>query len=141
MRDTSRAALKNNKLGLKHGYAQTGMKHPLYTIWSAMKDRCHNPNNKQYADYGGRGITVCDRWRNSFPNFLEDMGERPEGLTLERSDNDGNYEPSNCVWETRKKQAENRRNTRSTCTVPRCDRPHRSKGLCVGHLGPTPEAW
>jgi hypothetical protein len=76
-----------------------------------MMDRCYRKNNPQFKDYGGRGITVCDRWFD-FVNFLTDMGEKPAGLTLERRDNDKGYSPSNCYWATRKQQGINKRNTK-----------------------------
>ena len=79
-----------------------------YRIWSGMQSRCFNPRVKEYKYYGGRGITVCERWRD-FRLFLQDMGEIPPGLSIDRINNDGNYEPGNCKWSTAKEQANNRR--------------------------------
>lgn len=89
-----------------------GNRNPEYASCSAMMRRCYNPKEKRYPDYGGRGITVCDRWRESFFNFRDDMGPRPNGLSLDRRDNEGNYCKENCKWSTAKEQASNRRNNR-----------------------------
>src|SRR5206468_1663320 len=84
---------------------------PTYRSWYAMKARCTNSNHTSYHHYGGRGITVCERWLNSFEAFLTDMGDRPEGTSLDRIDVNGNYEPSNCKWSTPSEQANNKRRT------------------------------
>lgn len=85
--------------------------HPLYSVWQGMLRRCDNPRFPQFKDYGGRGIRVCDRWLRDFGAFVSDMGDRPAGYFIDRIDNDGNYEPSNCRWVTRAQSQSNRRIT------------------------------
>ena len=94
------------KLRRTHGMHNTR----TYGIWRGAKKRCENPRDPQYRHYGGRGIKFCSRWA-IFENFLADMGEAPEGLTLGRQDNEKNYEPSNCKWETMTRQQRNKRTT------------------------------
>ncbi|MFJ9112967.1 hypothetical protein [Streptomyces sp. NPDC102283] len=87
-----------------HGHSGSS----VYMTWGDMVNRCTNATHKRWADYGGRGITVCERWRK-FDNFLADMGERPEGMTLDRIDNDRGYELGNCRWVSQSEQNRNRR--------------------------------
>ena len=87
-----------------HGMTLT----PIYRTWGGMKTRCFNPRHKYYHRYGGRGITICERWLD-FNNFYLDMGDRPKGTELDRENNDGNYEPGNCRWVTKKVNANNNR--------------------------------
>lgn len=98
-----------NAIGSNHRHGM--YKTRIYKTWLSMKDRCCNKNNKNYKYYGGRGINVCSRW-HSFTNFYDDMGDRPENMSIERMDNDGNYETGNCKWATAAEQGANKRNNR-----------------------------
>ncbi len=88
-----------------HGMTKTR----THKSWESMKQRCLNPNAPDFHNYGGRGVYVCSRWKDSFENFLADMGERPQGTSLDRIDNSKGYEPNNCRWATATEQQENRR--------------------------------
>lgn len=112
------AAVRMKKQRTIHGHGRHPSRTATYRTWCALRTRCNNPRSQDYKDYGGRGIRVCPRW-DSFENFLSDMGERPKGLTIERMDNDGDYEPSNCKWATNSEQQRNKRkpnaNRKSSC--------------------------
>lgn len=99
-----------NKDKIKHGRSFTAE----YRTWNSMRERCRNPKQKQFSDYGGRGISVCERWDKSFAHFLEDMEEKIKGkrISIDRIDNEGNYEPGNCRWSTPQENTNNRRNSK-----------------------------
>lgn len=99
---------------LKHGHSIGYSHSSTYVSWQDAKQRCYSLKNKRYAEYGGRGITMCDEWVNDFGEFLRYMGEKPKGLTLERCDVNRGYEPGNCIWATKTAQAQNTRANVST---------------------------
>ena len=80
----------------------------MYSVWTSMRYRCNNSNSNNYKYYGGKGVKICKRW-DKFENFLHDMGEKPDGLSIDRIDGDGDYEPNNCRWATQQQQCENKR--------------------------------
>jgi hypothetical protein len=102
-----RSVVRIGDISRTHGKSKSS----TYNSWRAMNERCHNKGAPQFADYGGRGIKVCERWR-SFENFLADMGERPPGKTIDRKDVNGDYEPDNCAWATSKQQNRNKKSNR-----------------------------
>jgi hypothetical protein len=125
-----------NKSLTKHGHAKSAggnkrLTTPTYGSWKAMLYRVRNPDSKDYPRYGGRGIAVCDRWcgPDGFANFLADMGERPKGKTLDREDNDGDYEPNNCRWATPIEQRANQRSMSPEAEARRLDALRRGREL------------
>ena len=115
-----------SSIALSHGLARRGAVAPELYVWESMRQRCLNPKNHAYHRYGGAGIRICDRWAESFSNFIADMGRRPDGKSIDRIDNTKGYEPSNCRWATAKEQSANKR--------PLAERKS-SKPSNTGHVG------
>lgn len=112
-----------------HGLAGT----KIYNIWADMVARCTRPSHAKFADYGGRGITVCERWK-TFENFYADMGERPRGHSLDRHDNDAGYSAENCSWATFREQRHNRRPQRRSATC-KAGHPHSETNTRIDKAG------
>ncbi len=110
-----RASQRAKRQFTKHGHVSRNIASPEYYSWKAMIQRCTNSSSPNFERYGGRGITVCKRWRK-FKNFLTDMGKRPAGKTLDRKNVNGNYKPSNCKWATKSEQQFNRRKRNEFCS-------------------------
>lgn len=111
-RETWKLSCSCGKCEILKGIANAESRLPEYSVWRAMKERCLNRRNARYKSYGGRGILVCEAWKESFQNFINDMGRRPScHHSIERRNNNGNYDPDNCYWATRPQQQRNRRNT------------------------------
>lgn len=131
-----------NRNAVKHGHCPRTGRPPEYEAWRSMNARCYNPRRGDYRRYGGRGITVCDRWRHSFENFLADMGPRPSPThSLDRVNNDGSYEKDNCRWATRIEQQRNTRHNhyltafnRTQCVSAWAEEFGMSKTLLLGRL-------
>ncbi len=127
-----------SKLMTTHGYSRaTGAKKATYKIWTSMLQRCNNPKSQKFHRYGARGISVCCDW-HQFENFIFDMGERPEGFSIDRIDNDGNYCKDNCRWASDSDQSHNRENNRMLT--------HNGETMCVSewarHIGiPVQSLW
>lgn len=120
-----------------HGQSHTR----AYFAWGNMKARCHNPKNKRYVDYGGKGIVVCAAWRESFKEFFDHMGECPEGMTIERIDTRKGYEPGNCKWATRTEQQRNRLTSRLWMIEGITYETIAEAGRAKGVSGATIRAW
>ena len=128
---------RNLLTGNTHRRTHNALGTPEHESWKQMKGRCNSPGHTEFARYGGRGIMVCGRWM-SFENFLEDMGKRPFGMTLDRIDVNGNYCPENCKWSTAKEQARNKRNNvvltidgKSKTVAEWCENPAAAKDKTV----------
>lgn len=118
LKGASSCCFKCRKAKIKHGCGRRKAKTVEYNTWTGMKSRCTDKSSTSYANYGGRGIVVCERWENSFENFLADMGPRPSAShSIERIDNDGNYEPSNCRWATILEQNANTRHCKNVTFI------------------------